>query len=858
MAQKALVLFILCLLFKMVQNDCRLQSVKMKGITLEGDIIIGGLFPVHSSNVYPMINFRDTPASVQCEVFRLRSYRWALGMIFAVEEINKNSELLPNISLGYWIYDSCYALSRVLLGTTWMLTGKEFPVPNYACRSNVPTAAIIGDSSSSMTIPMARILSLYHFPQISYGASVPILSDKIQFPSFLRTIPSDNFQSVILAQLVVCFGWTWVGILASDNDYGQTGSQILHAELVRNGICLAFLETIPALYSKVKIQHILEVIQTSSATAIIIFSIESVLLPLMEEISMHDIQGKVWIGSEAWSTSPSLSRKDLLTTLTGSIGLAIPRGDMPGFKEFIYNINPSILTRDIYVNLFWETAFACRWNSSKLYQNPKQNEIDSNVKLCTGKEKLEDLNIPFFDVFNVRYTFNVYKAMYVAAQALSDILSCKDQNKEFANKSCNHISDMKQWQLFHYMKNVNVLNQEVYYDENGNPPAKYDIINWQLGSDGAVSYVMVGNFHYLENDGWRLLINISSIIWNGNSTKVPVSVCREHCHVGFRKSTRQGQPSCCFDCIACSPGEIANQTDSTECLKCPEDQWPSDTKERCVIKTTEFLSYEDSLGRTLAAVSIALSLIPLIILVIFVRHSRKPLVRASNRQLSCLLLCTLMMCILCSLIFIGRPRKVTCAVQQSTFGVIFALCLSCVLAKTIMVLIAFSATDPQSCLHSWTGYRVPYFVIIVGVKVQVTICGLWVAMSPPFVALNTKVLKEKIVIECVDGSTVGFWCMMGYIGFLAFVCFVLAFIARKLPDAFNEAKYITFSIVVFLSVWVSFIPAYFSTKGKYMVALEIFAILASSVGMLGCIFFPKCYIIFLRPDLNTKSNIRGR
>eukprot|EP00079_Xenopus_tropicalis_P023396 XP_012815770.1 PREDICTED: vomeronasal type-2 receptor 26-like [Xenopus tropicalis] len=339
---------------------------------------------------------------------------------------------------------------------------------------------------------------------------------------------------------------------------------------------------------------------------------------------------------------------------------------------------------------------------------------------------------------------------------------------------------------------------------------------------------------------------------------VPASKCSPSCSSGFRKVIVPGKPLCCYECARCPQGQISNQADAAECQPCSWDTWPNPQHTRCLPRPTEFLSYEEPLGYSLVVIAILSSLIPLVILGVFIRYNKTPIVRANNYSLSCLLLLSLFLCFLCSLGFIGYPQPEKCLLRQVAFGMVFALCISCVLAKTITVVIAFNATKPGSRLRKWTGVKVSYCLILFCVFIQLFLCIMWLIFSPPFHELHTDTKPEVIVVCCNEGSPTAFWCMLGYLGLLASISFIVAFLARRLPDSFNEAKLITFSMLAFLSVWVSFIPAYLSARGMYTVAMEVFAILSSSWAVVGCIFVPKCYIILFKPNRNSRELLMGK
>ncbi|XP_026222139.1 extracellular calcium-sensing receptor-like [Anabas testudineus] len=826
-------------------STCQLQSTpRLAAFSMGGDYIIGGVFSIHYNLQAVKHNYTTMPEPVVCTGrIEPRELHFARAMIFAIEEINNSTKLLPGITLGYQIHDSCASVTMVVK-VAFQLTNGLDPVyyTSDNCSQSGMLMAIIGESGSTPSISMSRVIGPFDVPQVSHFATCACLSNKQQYPSFFRTIPSDQFQAEALAKLVKQFGWTWIGAVRSDSDYGNNGMATFLKAAQKERICVEYSVSFYRNDPRSRIQRVADVIRRSTAIVIVAFAGFGEMKLLMEELSLVPSSPRQWIGSEAWVTHPDMLK---FTFCAGTIGFGIPRSVIPGLRDFLLDLSPTKVAASPVLTEFWEDAFNCSLK--------KRAATDKRV--CDGTEDIQKLQSPYTDTSELRVTNMVYKAVYAIAHAIHNAV-CQEKN---STTQCDKITRIDSKQILTELKKVNFSQNgyHVSFDANGDPVPKYELVNWQKSSSGRIELVTVGYYDASLPVGQEFHI-YKSLTWVEDRTQVPVSVCSDSCRPGTHKVLQKGKPICCYDCIPCPEGEISNATDSTDCFPCPKEFWPNTERDTCFAKPVEFLSFTEVLGIILATFSIGGACLAVITATVFFHHRTSPIVRANNSELSFLLLFSLTLCFLCSLTFIGAPSEWSCMLRHTAFGITFVLCISCVLGKTIVVLMAFKATLPGSNVMKWFGPPQQRMTVVSFTFIQVLICTVWLVLSPPFPMKNLTTYKEKIILECALGSSVAFWTVLGYIGLLSVFCFVLAVLARKLPDNFNEAKLITFSMLIFCAVWITFIPAYVSSPGKFTVAVEIFAILASSFGLILCIFAPKCFIIVFKPEKNTKKHVMNK
>ncbi|XP_048372652.1 vomeronasal type-2 receptor 26-like [Sphaerodactylus townsendi] len=791
-----------------------------------------------------------------------QNYQHIMALAFAVKEINENPQILPNCSLGFHIYDS-YFNGRWTFGATMRLTSSQDPfVPNYKCDTWDNLVAVIGGLDSDISLHVATILGTYKVPQLTYGSS-PVIRDKSLGYFIYQMTPNEKLQYVGILALLLHFKWTWVGILVMDDDNGERIVQTLSSMFSDHGICIALIERCPRSNFADELLNMGH--QGVRMITKVMESKSNVFVLFGQSYSVNDLRWLPRLSEGHWGTKGKVyilsSQMDFISTvyqrtweadiIHGVLSFTVHSSDLPKFQNYVMNRNPSNAKGNGFIKDFWQNTFAC------VFQDQILNDVKDDI--CTGEEKLESLSGLIFEMTMTRHSYSIYRAVYAVAHAVHAMQSLHSKHRMMMNRKGLTLPGQDQWQLHDFLRGLafnDSTGNKVSLNENGELIAGYDIMNWVISSNQSFNRVKVGRMEAQTAPECAFTINGEIITWPSWFNQVqPISVCSASCPPGYSKRVKEGEQFCCYDCIPCPEGKISDQKDSNDCYQCPDEKFPSKTRDFCISKYITFLSYEEPLGLSLAIFALSLSVITAVVLGTFIKHHNTPTVKANNRSLSYTLLISLLFSFLCALLFIGQPEMVTCLLRQPAFGTIFSVAISCILAKTITVVLAFMATKPGSRIRKWVGKRLANCIVVSCSLVQGGLCAVWLATCPPFPDFDMHSMTGEIILECNEGSLILFYLTLGYMGFLAIGSFLVAFLARKLPDTFNEAKFITFSMLVFCSVWLSFVPVYLSIKGKYVVVMEIFSILTSSAGLLSLIFTPKCYIIWLRPELNKQGRI---
>ncbi|XP_037917846.1 metabotropic glutamate receptor 2-like [Hermetia illucens] len=809
-----------------------------KEAVVEGDVVLGGLMMVHSRE-----------DSIICGPIMPQGGIQALeAMLFTLDRINEN-QLLPNITLGAHILDDCdkdsYGLEMAvdfIKGSISNIDDTEYHCNKTHIRKVI--SGVVGAASSVTSIQVANLLRLFRIPQVSFFSTSPELSNKQRFEYFSRTIPSDHYQVKAMVAIVLRMGWSYVSIIYEESNYGIKAYEELEELLAKHNICIAVKEKLVKDSGVAKDwaydNIVLKLLTKPRARGVIIFGSDQEVAGVMRAVRRNNATGAFsWIGSDGWSAR-NLVSDDNKPEVEGTLSVQPQANPVKGFEEYFLNLTVENNLRNPWFVEFWEDHFKCKYPNSPF--TPHNRNF---TKVCTTKEKLTKNNTDFEDQLQF-----VSDAVMTFAHAL------KDMHRDLCGGRptlCEAMKPTKGADLLKYLRKVKfqgLSGDHFKFDANGDGPARYNIIHFKQVEEDKYKWIKVGEYYEGE-----LRLNMSEVQFKLNHPKPPESVCSLPCERGQAKKYVEGE-SCCWHCFNCSMYQIRHPADETQCLTCRLGTLPNRWKEVCQEIPEVYLRPESAWAIGAMSFSSIGILITLFVVSVFLKHNDTPVVRASGRELSYILLAGILMCYLVTFVLVLRPTNIVCGLQRFGAGFCFTVVYAALLTKTNRIARIFKAGKQSAKRPSLISPKSQLIICACLMSVQVLINGVWMVISPAH-AIHHYPTREDNLLVCDSYIDASYMIAFFYPIVLIVVCTVYAVLTRKIPEAFNESKHIGFTMYTTCVIWLAFVPLYFGTANHVplrITSMSVTISLSASVTV-ACLFSPKLYIILIRPERNVRQSM---
>ncbi|XP_041801381.1 metabotropic glutamate receptor 7-like [Chelmon rostratus] len=817
-------------------------------LLLDGHLTLGGLFPVHARGA------DGTPCG---DLKKENGIQRLEAMMYALDQINQDEQLLPNITLGARVLDTCsrdtYALEQSLTFVQALITKDTSDV---RCTNGEPpvfvkpekVVGVIGASASSVSIMVANILRLFQIPQISYASTAPELSDDRRYDFFSRVVPPDSFQAQAMVDIIRALGWTYVSTIASEGSYGEKGVEAFtQLSKEAGGICIAQSLKIPHNpkledYDKA-IQQLLE---TQHSRAVIIFASEEDIRGVLNATKRANQVGHfLWIGSDSWGAKSSPIHQ-LEDVAVGAITILPKRSSIEGFDEYFTALTLENNRRNVWFAEFWEENFDCRLLSA--------SKREDTSRKCTGQERI-GIDSKYEQEGKVQF---VIDAVYAMAHALHNMQRdlCPDHPGV-----CPQMESAEGKTLLKYIRNTSFngsAGTSVVFNKNGDAPGRYDLFQFQMTNSSIPEYKVVGQ--WVET----LQLKLEELQWPDGEQEVPISVCSLPCKTGERKKRVKGMP-CCWHCELCDGYQY--QYDETSCRLCAYNMRPNPNRTACQpipIVKLEWHSPWAIIPVFLAMLGIIATIF---VMATFVRYNDTPIVRASGRELSYVLLTGIFLCYIITFLMIAKPDVAVCAFRRIFLGLGMCISYAALLTKTNRIYRIFEQGKQTVTAPRFISPTSQIAITSSLICVQLLGVLVWFAVDPPNTIVDydeQKTINPMLargVLKC-DITDLQIICSLGYSILLMVTCTIYAIKTRDVPEDFNEAKPIGFTMYTTCIVWLAFIPIFFGTAQSaeklyiQTTTLTISMNLSASVA-LGMLYMPKVYIIIFHPEMNVQKRKRS-
>ncbi|XP_071780753.1 glutamate receptor, metabotropic 5a [Centroberyx gerrardi] len=806
---------------------------------IPGDIIIGALFSVHHQPPADKVHERKCGAvREQYGIQRVEA------MMHTLDRINADPTILPNISLGCEIRDSCWhsavALEQSIEFIRDTLVSNEEEESQARCtgeegsmllQGKKPIVGLIGPGSSSVAIQVQNLLQLFNIPQIAYSATSMDLSDKSLYKYFMRVVPSDAQQARAMVDIVKRYNWSYVSAIHTEGNYGESGMEAFKDMAAKEGICIAHSDKIYSNAGEQSFDKLLEKLRGHLPKARVVacfcegMTVRGILMAMRRRRLVGEF---LLVGSDGWADRYDVT-DGYQKEAAGGITIKLKSAYVTWFDDYYLNLKPNANLRNPWFPEFWQHRFQCRLRG----QPPDSSTYN---RTCNWKESLRH---QYAQDTKMGFVINAIYSMAYGLHAMQQSL-CPGYKG-----LCDAMRPIDGRQLLEFLMKTNftgVSGETIHFDQNGDSPGRYEIMNFKRIGKDDYGYTHVGSW---DQGGLRM---DDEEIWT-NGSDIIQSVCSEPCQKAQIKVIRKGEVSCCWTCTPCKENEFV--FDEYTCRACVLGSWPTDDLTGCEPIPVQYVRWGDP--EPIAAVVFAcLGLMAtLFVTSIFIKFWDTPVVKSSSRELCYIILAGICLGYLCTFSLIAKPHVVYCYLQRLGIGLSPAMSYSALVTKTNRIARILAGSKKKICTKkprfmSACAQLVIAFLLIL---LQLGIIVALLIIEPPQVIYDYPSIREVHLI--CNLTTLGVVAPLGYNGLLILSCTFYAFKTRNVPANFNEAKYIAFTMYTTCIIWLAFVPIYFGSN--YKIITMCFSVSLSATVALCCMFAPKVYIMLAKPEKNVRS-----
>ena len=798
-------------------------------------VMLGGLLVVH------LMKDGKCAAILDPSVQRIEA------VALATQKINDNPNFLPGVTLGFEIRETCTQANRALEQSLDFVTGRKLVINGTSTVLGI--SGVVGATVSRVSTTVARLLRLFKVPQISYASTASSLSDKTTFDYFLRTIPSDTLQARTMADIVDHFNWTYVIAMHTGDVYGREGikafiSALEKKNLTKRCIAMSSIELALDATSSDFDAAVEEINQqwVRNSTVVVLFaqlSSANGLLAAVHRKQMSDpkfaSRNLTWIGGDGWSDRVP---EELLDTAKGLLGV-IPRSYLSEeFENYFESLNPRNNTDNPWFREFWEHFFNCSLDSPPA----------GGLSECDLDNQTISPQSGFRQSGKVPFTMD---AVYAFAHAMHQL------QKDFCQGGpglCQAIIDTRSGGiairgdlLLQYLYNVSFLGvstELIEFDSNGDLQGGYIVKNLQKKSNGEFVYEVIGQWDEVPLNRSSRLQVFGDIQWSHGGSNVPDSICSQPCGNGEYPEPLPDQAECCWVCKPCSGDNVVST--GLVCIHCERGYSPNEMKTECVLIEPSYLTWSHGWSIVVIILTVFGIIATTTVAIIFVVYYKHRLIKASSRELTVIILTGIMLCYLLPFFFIAIPSPAICAIRRFGVGFCFCLCYSALLVKTNRIHRIFNRSPESAQVPHLISPQSQVFFTALLIAVQVVIASVWlIAERPGVIYVYSKFSTE---LKCGESPYIGLSITLGYNCLLLVITTYFAIRTRKVPQNFNEAKFISFNMYTLCILWLAFIPAYFATTtvlGTIYETGSLMLVIILNASVTLCILFvPKIYYLF--------------